>query len=374
MFVSRARLLGIAGMLAGALFWIGCPTPPKQITRVTVLDSAVHAPESEPAPLQALPAEPKPVPPPPAADRKPAQPLNLPDGILPLAVWAQLCGFNEMRVLNPAVPRSIELRSSEQILVLTAGQRNARWNGYHVGLGFPPALSRGELAVHSLDVRKNIHPLSLGAFPELRKDRVLVIDPGHGGPDPGTSGSHRAAIEKSLTLDWALRLERLLADSGWRVVLTRRADHEVSLLERVAIADAAQADLFISLHFNALEPTGSAREESGIETYCLTPPGLPSTIQRGQYEDDHRMVFPNNQYDDENLLLAIRLHSGLVKATGRRDRGVKRARFMTVLREQKRPAVLIEGGFLSNPAEARLILQPEFRQQMAQAIRDSLPN
>jgi N-acetylmuramoyl-L-alanine amidase len=84
-------------------------------------------------------------------------------------------------------------------------------------------------------------------------------------------------------------------------------------------------------------------------------------------------VYPNNKYDAENILLAMRVHSSLVKTTGRRDRGVKRARFMTVLREQKRPAILIEGGFLSNPAEAHLIVQANYRERMAQAVCNSLP-
>jgi N-acetylmuramoyl-L-alanine amidase len=376
MFGRRVRLLGSVLLLAGVFFWFGCPTPPKQAPRVTVLDPVAHTPGPQAPAVEVVSVEEQPVLQPSrdqGAAVLPEERLHWPSGMLPLANWARLCGFNEMRVLSAAVPRMIELRAEENSLVLTAGSRNARWNGHQVGLGFAPTLSGGELALHSLDVQKNVYPLALGALPALRKERVLVIDPGHGGADPGSRGSHLSAIEKDLTLDWALRLERLLENSGWRVVLTRRADRDLPLLERVAIADSVQADLFISLHFNSLEQVGSARDESGIETYCLTPAGMPSTIKRN-FEDDLRVVYPNNRFDAENLLLAMRIHSGLVKATGRRDRGVKRARFMTVLREQKRPAVLIEGGFLSNPAEASLILQPEFRQQMAQAIRDALPN
>jgi len=83
-------------------------------------------------------------------------------------------------------------------------------------------------------------------------------------------------------------------------------------------------------------------------------------------------VFPNNAYDAQNLQLAVRVHSALVRATGIEDRGVCHLRFDTVLRGQNRPAILIEGGFMSNPHEARLIENPEFRQKLAQAVADAL--
>lgn len=374
MFVSRVRLLTGLILLAGALFWLGCPSPPKQAPKLTVLDP-VPAPVAEPGVEQvAVPAEPQ-LPPP--RDRAgsvlPEERLNLPLRTLALHEWARLCGFDQVRVLNPTFPRSIELRTADGAsLLLTVGQRNAKWNGLHLGLGFAPAIIAGEIALHSLDVAKNVYPLAVGSLPGLGPRRVVIIDPGHGGADPGSRGGPRAAVEKDLALDWALRVERLLAGSPWQVVLTRRDDRDVPLLDRVAMAETAKADLFISLHFNSLEQTGAAREESGIETYCLTPAGMPSTVSRN-YEDDTRKIYPNNQFDSENVLLAMRLHGELLRATGRRDRGVKRARFMTVLREQRRPAVLIEGGFLSNPAEAALILRPEFRQQMAQAVAAALP-
>lgn len=377
MFVSRVRLISGLFLLAGTLFWFGCPTPPKQPTKITVLDPAVSpaAPPAEPSVETVLvPSEPAIQAP---SDRVgsvlPEERLNLRPGTLPLHDWDRLCGFEHLRVINPTFPRTVELRTiHEGVLLLTVGQRNVRWNGVNLGLGFAPAIVAGEIALNALDVAKNIYPLAIGSLPAFNQRRVLVLDPGHGGADPGSRGGPRAAVEKDLALDWALRVERLLTNSSWQVVLTRRDDRDVSLLERVAIADAAKASLFISLHFNSLEQSGSAREESGIETYCLTPAGMPSTVSRN-YEDDTRKVFPNNQFDSENVILAMRMHSELVRSTGRRDRGVKRARFMTVLREQRRPAVLIEGGFLSNPAEANLILQPAFRQQMAQAVRAALP-
>jgi N-acetylmuramoyl-L-alanine amidase len=84
------------------------------------------------------------------------------------------------------------------------------------------------------------------------------------------------------------------------------------------------------------------------------------------------LTWPNNQHDAFNLQLATRIHQELVRTTGRSDRGVRRARFMGVLKTQNRPAVLLEGGYLSNPEEAQLIAQPAFRQKLAEAVANAL--
>lgn len=299
---------------------------------------------------------------------------SLPGGVLPLSVWAPLLSLSDTRVTKRAYPQTYEVQNDASLAAFTIGQQFARWNGLNIALGFAPVLVKGELALHSLDIAKNLYPLFHGRLTLKETNRVLVIDPGHGGRDAGsrcTGG--RNVWEKELTLDWARRIEKGLEGSGWSVVLTRRDDRELSLLERVAIADQHRADLFISLHFNSFDNGPASNQESGIETYCVTPAGMPSNLKRG-FEDDARKVFANNRFDTENVILAARLHASLLNATGRKDRGLRRARFMTVLREQKRPAVLIEGGFLSNPTEVALILQPDFREKMAQAVCQALPN
>jgi N-acetylmuramoyl-L-alanine amidase len=126
--------------------------------------------------------------------------------------------------------------------------------------------------------------------------------------------------------------------------------------------------LFLSLHFNSAAPNDA---EAGLETYCLTPAGLPSTVTRS-FGDDPSIAFPNNAFDVENLGLALRVHRALLQVNGGRDRGIRRARFLGVLRGQQRPAILIEGGYLSNPKEARLIAQPEYRQRLAEAVAFAL--
>jgi N-acetylmuramoyl-L-alanine amidase len=108
-----------------------------------------------------------------------------------------------------------------------------------------------------------------------------------------------------------------------------------------------------------------------MEIYCLTPTGMPSTLTRN-YDDFWTDHYPNNYFDAANLELAARLQAALLHATGEEDRGIRRARFMSVLQGQKCPAVLIEGGFLSNPAEARKIENPQFRQQLAEGVANAL--
>ena len=366
-------------LCVGVLLLAGCPAPPKAPPRVTPLGgfgnsgASLIPPSNEQFPARNvnLAAEPTFQP---ARDLHepvlPAEALQIPSGLIPLNEWAQLCGFYDVRVVPDASPYTVELEGEHGLLMLILGKNFAKWNGMNIGLGFAPGVRQGLMVVHSIDVQKNFYPLALGTFSIPKPTRVLVLDPGHGGHDPGSLSSGKL-YEKDLTLDWALRIEKLLAGTSWKVVLTRREDRELSLMERVEIADRNQGDIFISLHFNSLAKTGSAGDESGIETFCVTPAGAPSNVTRG-FEDDVRRVFPNNEFDSENILLASRLHQSLVKSSGRRDRGVRRARFMTVLREQRRPAVLVEGGFLSNTTEGNLILDPAYRQQMAVAICNAL--
>jgi N-acetylmuramoyl-L-alanine amidase len=225
-----------------------------------------------------------------------------------------------------------------------------------------------QIFLHRLDLQRNLEPLLCDPPLKFSAERVIVIDPGHGGSNTGTHSVLDGQFEKEYTLDWALRLAPLLATNGWHVFLTRTNDADVSVDDRAAFAEAHHADLFISLHFNSAAPN---RTQAGLETYCLTPTGMASTLIRG-YNDFWSDNFPNNSYDAENLQLAVRLQAALLRAAGLEDRGVRRARFIGVLHDQHRPAVLIEGGYLSNPLEAKLIESPEFRQLLAEAIADAL--
>ena len=288
---------------------------------------------------------------------------------IPLDSWAAQQGIGKPHLLSTLPVTSYALGSSNGTMVLTIGSHGATWNGVEVHLGFEPQIIDGQISLYGLDLEKNLKPLLCDpplALPQT--NGVIVIDPGHGGSNVGTHSVLDGRFEKEFTLDWALRLAPLLKAEGWRVFLTRDSDVYVTNANRVTFAEKHHADLFISLHFNSLAPD---QKPSGIETYCLTPVGLPSTLTRG-YADPWSASFPDNAFDVKNLQLAVRMQGALVRDTGMDDRGVCRARFMEVLRGQRCPAVLIEAGFLSNPGDARQIETAAFQQKLAQAVADAL--
>ena len=303
----------------------------------------------------------------------PAAPKPVP--VKPLTTWVSLDnwaaerGVGKPHLLSNSPVTTYTIGSSNGIMVLAIGGREAAWNGIEIHLGFGPQLIDGQVCLYGPDLQKNLEPLLCGpplALPPANP--VIVIDPGHGGMNSGTHSILDGRFEKEFTLDWAKRLAPLLEQEGWRVFLTRTNDVYMTNTARVLFAEEHHADLFISLHFNSLAPD---KNPSGIETYCVTPTGVPSTLTRG-YSDPWSEYFPNNAFDVQNLQLAVRLQGALLRATGLEDRGVCRERFMEVLRGQHRPAVLIEAGFLSNPGDARLIETPTFRQKLAQAVADAL--
>ena len=287
--------------------------------------------------------------------------------------WVSLqgwCRSNQLSVpkrLLSASNLTYEMSTAGGVIVVTVGSPQARWNGVSYWLGHVPRMTDGELFVHILDAEKNLLPMAQLLMWQHETRPVVVIDPGHGGDNFGARSVHDDRFEKDFALDWALRLRPLLEGGGWKVYLTRTNDIDLLLADRVAVADERNASLFLSLHFNS----AARRDQSGLETFCLTPAGLPSTLTR-DYEDDVALVFPNNSFDSQNLQYALRLHSALVESTGGMDRGVRRARFMGVLRTQNRPAVLLEAGYLSHPREAQSIGRPEYRQKLAEAVAKAL--
>ena len=285
-----------------------------------------------------------------------------------LVRWAAEQKLQPPRLLTKAPLVTYAVSSTRGTMVLAIGIREAAWNGVSLHLGFAPEIIDGEVYVHSLDLQKSLEPFLCAPPLTFSTNRVIVLDPGHGGVESGTVSVTDHRPEKEFTLDWARRLQPLLEQEGWHVFLTRTSDVDVALSNRVAFAESHHADLFMSLHFNSAAPN---QKPFGLETYCLTPEGMPSTLTRG-YPDVLYSSFPNNNYDAQNLQLAERLQRELVHDAELEDRGIFRARFIGVLRGQHRPSVLIEGGFLSNPHEAKRIESPDFRQKLAEAIAAAL--
>jgi N-acetylmuramoyl-L-alanine amidase len=272
--------------------------------------------------------------------------------------WASANGFRiQMRRGN-----GITLTNRTQLqLVLEKDSRTARINGVNVALSFPVMADKGTFLVTQLDLAKTVDPLFYAPRFPGKKIFTIVLDPGHGGKDPGNrTGGH---YEKTCTLALANELHDQLKNAGFNVMLTRTKDRFVDLAERPDLANRQHADLFVSLHFNATE-TGKA-EVSGPETYCITPVGASSSNAQG--EGANHGACPANRVEDKSLLLAYQVQKSLVRTLGVEDRSVRRARF-AVLRDANMPAILVESGYMTHPVEGQKILDAGYQKMIATAI------
>jgi N-acetylmuramoyl-L-alanine amidase len=208
----------------------------------------------------------------------------------------------------------------------------------------------------------------------------IAIDPGHGGHDTGTKGP-RGLLEKDLCLDVALRLGQLIEKNlaETEVVYTRKDDRQVPLEERTAIANDANADLFISIHANSSE----SRETRGVETYYLSLAGSQESRELATRENalaesslhdlpDLVKKITRNEKIAESKLLAADIQNTLAQGlqlVSRREtnRGVKQAPFI-VLTGANMPAVLSEISFVSNASDESLLLESSQRQRVAEGL------
>lgn len=206
----------------------------------------------------------------------------------------------------------------------------------------------------------------------------IVIDPGHGGHDPGALG--KGLNEAELVLDVALRLEKLLSTQpGLEVVLTRRTNVYIPLEERTAIANRESADLFLSIHANASRNTAAR----GIETYFLSFASSPeaeavaarensaSAREMHQLPDIIKAIALNNKLDESRDLAAM-VQESLITRLRRsnknvRNLGVKKAPFVVLIGAQM-PSVLAEISFVTNKQDLQLLKTPAYKQRIAEAL------
>ncbi|SMP62607.1 N-acetylmuramoyl-L-alanine amidase family protein [Anoxynatronum buryatiense] len=180
------------------------------------------------------------------------------------------------------------------------------------------------------------------------REKLIVIDAGHGGSDPGAISPNLKLNEKDVNLEVALEARRLLEAAGFRVYMTRTSDVYVGLQDRAGVANQLGADLFISIHANA-----AARSDlKGVETLYY-----PS--------EENPMDFRNNKY------LAEIFQDEMVRTLGAASHRINARDKLVVLRETKMPAIIIEMGFLTNPDEERLLGTNEYRRLAAQGIVNS---
>ncbi|TAG08417.1 MAG: N-acetylmuramoyl-L-alanine amidase [Verrucomicrobia bacterium] len=169
--------------------------------------------------------------------------------------------------------------------------------------------------------------------------RTVIIDAGHGGKDVG--GQWGRVYEKHLALDTSVRLQSKLRALGYQTVMTRRSDYFVSLPQRVAMANRYQNAIFVSIHYNYTWK----QHVSGLETFYHSP---------------------------QSARLAQAVHGSIMRrARGAVDRKVKYARYY-VIRHTRHPAILVEGGFVSNTGERNRMKSGWFREAIAQGIADGI--
>ena len=275
--------------------------------------------------------------------------------------WGRANGF-DIHWLKQG--ESVQLSNRVARIVFNKDSRQAEVNGVNVWLSYPVVLQNGAGFVAEADIDTAIRPV-LSPPKNWSRLKTIVIDPGHGGRDPGFHDGSRE--EKKYTLLLAQELCEQLNKAGFRASLTRTTDTFIELPERPDIARRRKADLFVSLHWNS---AGSVRRDvRGVETYCLTPAGAPST--NTGHDLTGAELKTGNRNNEKNLFLAYEMQKTLVRELGLEDRGLRRARF-AVLTSAEMPAVLIEGGFMSHPTESRRIYDPVYRQKMAKAIVDGI--
>lgn len=181
---------------------------------------------------------------------------------------------------------------------------------------------------------------ALAAFApaEAANFRTVIIDAGHGGHDKG--GQWGRVYEKHLALDTAARLETQLKGLGYRTVMTRRSDYFISLPQRVAIGNRYSNAIFVSIHYNYTWK----QQVSGLETFY---------------------------HGADSKRLAQFVQQGMLKRVRGVDRGAKFARYY-VIRHSKIPAILVEGGFVSNGSERERMKSAWFRESIARGIADGI--
>jgi len=260
--------------------------------------------------------------------------------------------------------RSVVLNNGRNQLQVTLDSREAIVNGIRNWLCFPVIAHDNKFLVSRIDLAKTIEPqLRPHMIQRSGKIQTIVLDPGHGGYDKGAAS--RFGNEKDFALDVARKLRPLLQAKGFKVIMTRENDVFIPLEVRARIANQTKDSIFVSIHFNA---TSSNPNATGFEIFSLTPRGAPSTSDESLALHFVNMQAGSPMEAQSFELAAVVYHSMCGHFLQEFDRGIKRARF-AVLRRTQIPAILVEGGFLSeSTGDAKRIADSEFRKQLAESI------
>jgi N-acetylmuramoyl-L-alanine amidase len=268
----------------------------------------------------------------------------------------------------PVAGDRIQTDTVKNPLEFVQGSREIVINSVRSWLCFPLIEHDGKFLVSRTDVAKTIEPLVRPQrVPNVGNIETVVLDPGHGGHDKGAVC--RYGNEKDFALDVARKVRPLLQAKGLRVIMTREGDYFVPLDVRAQIANAARNSIFVSIHFNA---TNDDPDATGFEIFSFTPRGAPSTSDNA-VAPTALSVQAGNVVDNQSLALSACTYHSVLGHIPEFDRGIKRARF-AVLRLTRVPAVLIEGGFLTERGESKLIANQDWRAKLAGAINVGIEN
>lgn len=273
--------------------------------------------------------------------------------------------FKQMRQTG----KSIVLEDDKVEVRMGANSHECYMNGVKFVFSYPVEMSGGRAWLSKIDLMKLVHPVLRPSIIETAGNfRTVIIDPGHGGKDPGATNALGTEARYNLAVAKLLK-ERLEQDYKYKVIMTREDNRFLSLQQRVDLANRIRENaIFVSIHHNS--GRSAAR---GIETFTLSPVGV-SHYGRGLKASDFQPK-SGNYHDSANVALATAIHGTLLttlkdQRSGKSytlDRGIKRARF-SVLSGVRHPSVLVECGFMSHPSEARLINDPRYQRTVAKSI------
>jgi N-acetylmuramoyl-L-alanine amidase len=219
-----------------------------------------------------------------------------------------------------------------------------------------------------------------------KMDKVIVIDPGHGGEDPGAIGYNKYR-EKVIVLEVSKELEKILKSRGYKVYMTRSGDRFIKLRDRTKFANERNANIFVSIHANAVEEK-NANNIQGIECFFLSPSRSERAKNAAAAENSADMSDMNmygkdsylNLLNHHNILasnkLAIDLQRGMLGEVNKKykdvnDNGVKEGPFWVLVGAQM-PSVLVEVGFLSHPQEGKRLGEDPYRKTLAKGLADGI--
>lgn len=274
----------------------------------------------------------------------------------------EVAGFYGMGNESSPEPNTRKYRGDRRELVVARNSRLIILNGIAHWLAFPVRQQGEAMLVSRLDLGKTIEPaFRPQMIPGFKPVTTVVIDAGHGGADRGAKSPYE--YEKNFALDVSRRVRDELKKAGLKVVMTRNSDSFVELPKRAAIANRIPNSILVSIHFNAADWN---RQANGFEIFCVTPRGAPSTAYE-QVSTKDMAEAAGNESDLQSFALANAVYHSMHGRMEMFDRGVKRARF-AVLRLAKVPAILVEGGFLTNPDDARKVASRQWRDDYAESI------